>query len=191
MPSPASCRRTFNGEHVQGRQFTGQVGHANHLLCDLATDICRWGRRHGMGNPLSTTSMLSTSLGFFTIIIYASLARALSVRSSVLSNSSESLIVETTSGKARGFLDNNTTSISLEKWFGIRYAQDTSGQNRWRPPQPYRYNDTIFNATAFGPACLQGRADGGSGTSVQSEDCLRINVIAPVGAKELPIYLYS
>lgn len=145
-----------------------------------------------MGNPLSTTSMLSTSLAFFTIIIYASRAtQALSVRSSVLSNSSESLIVETTSGRARGFLDNNTTSISLKKWFGIRYAQDTSGHNRWRPPQPYRYNDTIFDATAFGPACLQGRADGGSGTSVQSEDCLRINIIAPVGAKELPIYLYS
>lgn len=33
-------------------------------------------------------------------------------------------------------------------------------------------------------------ADGGNGTSVQSEDCLRINVIAPVNATDLPVYLY-
>ena len=100
----------------------------------------------------------------------------------------------TTSGRVQGYLDTNTTSTHLQKWYGIRFAQDTSGQNRWKPPQPYTgpaNNSEIFSATQFGPACMQGRADGGNGTSVQSEDCLRINVIAPLGAKDLPIYVYS
>lgn len=35
------------------------------------------------------------------------------------------------------------------------------------------------------------RADGGNGTSIQSEDCLRINVITPSNATKLPVYLYS
>lgn len=101
--------------------------------------------------------------------------------------------ISTTSGKVQGYLDGSTTSTQLQKWYGIRFAQDTSGRNRWRPPQPFTdaNPDTVFNATEFGPACMQGRADGGNGTSVQSEDCLRINVVSPVGAKGLPIYVYS
>ena len=35
------------------------------------------------------------------------------------------------------------------------------------------------------------RADGGNGTSIQSEDCLRINIIAPANATNLPVYLYA
>jgi carboxylesterase type B len=101
-----------------------------------------------------------------------------------------STTVVTTSGPAQGYLDTNTTKIPLHKWYGIRFAADTSGTNRWRAPRPY-YNRSVYNATLFGPACLQGRANGGNGTSIQSEDCLRINVIAPVGAKNLPVYLYS
>lgn len=101
--------------------------------------------------------------------------------------------ISTTSGKVQGYLDDSTTSTPLQKWYGIRFAQDTSGQNRWRPPQPFKEAnpDTVFNATQFGPACMQGRADGGNGTSVQSEDCLRINVISPDGANNLPVYVYS
>ena len=103
------------------------------------------------------------------------------------------LFVRTTSGNVLGFLDNATVpGTPLQKWYGIRYAQDTSGANRWRPPKPFvDTSGSVFNASAFGPACLQGRADGGNGTSVQSEDCLRVNVIAPAGAKNLPVYIYS
>ena len=101
------------------------------------------------------------------------------------------LLVSTTSGPVLGFLDVSTIPTApLRKWLGVRFAQDTSGANRWRPPQPYT-TGTVFNATEFGPACLQGRVNGGNGTSIQSEDCLRINLIAPVGAKDLPIYVYS
>ncbi|KAF8655889.1 hypothetical protein AX16_002874 [Volvariella volvacea WC 439] len=109
---------------------------------------------------------------------------------------SSGLTVLTTSGLVKGFVDKNTTSIPLKKWLGIRFAQDTSGPNRWVPPKkisPARPSE-VFDATKYGPACLQGRENGGNGTEVQSEDCLRINVIAPANAgrnAKLPVYLYS
>ncbi|RDB20701.1 Para-nitrobenzyl esterase [Hypsizygus marmoreus] len=101
------------------------------------------------------------------------------------------LLVSTTSGQVQGYVDSTTTPIPLNKWLGIRYAQDTSYESRWKPPTPVRASRTISNATTYGPACLQGRADGGNGTSFQSEDCLRINVISPQNARNLPVYLYS
>jgi carboxylesterase type B len=107
-----------------------------------------------------------------------------------------SLTVNTTSGPITGFLDSTTTSTHLLKYYGIRYASSTSGSNRWAPPKPY-FDPDLFNATEFGPACMQGRADGGAGTSVQSEDCLRVNVIVPVldgkGNEDglLPVYVYA
>ncbi|KAK1224180.1 hypothetical protein PQX77_012920, partial [Marasmius sp. AFHP31] len=103
------------------------------------------------------------------------------------------LVVSTTSGKVAGFVDVAVPGVNvpLKKWLGVRYAADTSFQNRWMPPRPVPKNNGIFNATVYGPACLQGRADGGNGTSIQSEDCLRINIIAPAGAHNLPVYIYS
>ncbi|TFK68472.1 carboxylesterase [Pluteus cervinus] len=125
----------------------------------------------------------TTLLGLF---LFSSSAVALGV------GGRNELTVSTTSGRVKGFTDTDTTVISLKKWLGIRYAQDTSGRNRWQPPKLLDPNPrTVFNASEYGPACLQGRADGGNGTSIQSEDCLRINVIAPANASKLPVYLYS
>jgi carboxylesterase type B len=73
------------------------------------------------------------------------------------------LLVKTTSGVVKGYLDTNRTSVPLRKWYGVPFAQDTSGANRWRPPQPAKYSSSVFEASAFGPACMQGRADGGNG----------------------------
>ncbi|PPQ71017.1 hypothetical protein CVT24_011933 [Panaeolus cyanescens] len=102
------------------------------------------------------------------------------------------VLVHTTSGPVLGYVDATTVpTVRLTKWLGIPYAEDTGGQNRWKPPIPRRPDSSIFNATVYGPACLQGRSDGGNGTAVQSEDCLRINIIAPSNAKDLPVYLYS
>ncbi|KAF5317269.1 hypothetical protein D9611_003493 [Ephemerocybe angulata] len=99
----------------------------------------------------------------------------------------------TTSGIVEGVVDNTTVpSTPLIKWLGVRYAQDTSGQNRWKPPKAVipHPGEKAFNASAYGPACLQGRENGGNGTEIQSEDCLRINIIAPANASNLPVYIY-
>ncbi|GJE94821.1 carboxylesterase [Phanerochaete sordida] len=101
------------------------------------------------------------------------------------------LLVQTTSGAVQGFLDTNTTDVPLKKWLGVPYADDTSGANRWRPPQPVKVrHGEVINASAYGPACMQGRANGGNGTAVQSEDCLLINIVAPANASNLPVYIY-
>lgn len=126
------------------------------------------------------------------LLSFSSLVLALSGRTVVAP--SKKLLVHTTSGSVLGFRDNTTIpNVTVLKWLGIPYAQDTSGVNRWRPPQPIRAQgpkEKILVANQFGPACLQGRADGGNGTAVQSEDCLRINVLAPENAKGLPVYIY-
>ncbi|KLO05491.1 carboxylesterase [Schizopora paradoxa] len=135
--------------------------------------------------------MLLYSLATLACASTLSLLPALASTDADSSSESNSLLVKTTSGNVLGFLDDTTTTVPLQKWYGVRFAADTSGENRWRPPQPFSDTKNTFNASGFGPACMQGRSDGGNGTSVQSEDCLRINVIAPKGAKNLPIYIYS
>lgn len=125
-------------------------------------------------------------------ILYV-LSLAIGALDVVNASSSHSNVVQTTSGRVAGFTDTKTVSnVTLNKWLGIPFAADTSGPNRWRPPQPVRVlsNHTVFNASAYGPACLQGRADGGNGTAIQSEDCLSINIIAPANATNLPVYIY-
>ena len=72
--------------------------------------------------------------------------------------SNQDLLVQTTSGLIQGFLDTNTTDVPLKKWLGVPYAGDTSGQNRWKPPQPVQVQPgQVINASAYGPACMQGR----------------------------------
>ncbi|KAL0576436.1 hypothetical protein V5O48_005541 [Marasmius crinis-equi] len=131
--------------------------------------------------------MLPYTLAWLSVVGFCGLASALEYDSG--------LIVSTTSGKVGGYLDVSVpgVTIPLKKWLGMRYGADTAFENRWRPPQPVVVSDAgeIFDATSYGPACLQGRADGGNGTSIQSEDCLRINIIAPAGAHDLPVYVYS
>ena len=78
---------------------------------------------------------------------------------------------------------------------GIPYAEPPVGWRRWRPPAELdRWSGTL-DATAFGPACHQPTA---RGTSIyaaadapqMSEDCLSLNVWAPEGAEDLPVFVW-
>lgn len=83
------------------------------------------------------------------------------------------VVVETAQGKVRG---RRTGGVSVFK--GMRYGADTSGPNRFRPPQPVTPWTGIQDALAFGDQCPQMRgmlADKGP----MSEDCLRVNVFTP------------
>jgi carboxylesterase type B len=134
----------------------------------------------------------STYLLFFPfLVVFVCLSNVAAITPPI--NASLLPIVHTKFGAVQGFLDNATTPVPLQKWYGIRYGQDTSGTNLWCAPKQPAFDDLVFNATAFGPACMQRRppATAGAGTEIQSEDCLRVNVIAPLGAKRLPVYIYS
>ena len=80
--------------------------------------------------------------------------------------------VRTKSGAVRG-----GTEEDVSYFKGIPYAAPPVGANRWRPPQPVTPWKEVRDARKDCADCPQ-RAWPGS-TSVQSEDCLFLNVWAP------------
>jgi para-nitrobenzyl esterase len=101
---------------------------------------------------------------------------------------SETEIVTTTSGDVAGVIANGVAS-----WKGIPYATPPLGELRWKPPQKPKAWGTVRRANAIGPACPQPERGDGTGVgapATQSEDCLTLNVFAPVGAKSLPVMVW-
>ncbi|EQB14931.1 carboxylesterase/lipase family protein [Sphingobium lactosutens] len=91
----------------------------------------------------------------------------------------------TTSGIVRGVVDD-----CVRTWRGIPYAAPPVGALRFRAPQPSQSWEAIRDASAFGPIPVQKRgfeAIGGAGASTPiSEDCLTVNVSAPLGGGQSP-----
>lgn len=87
----------------------------------------------------------------------------------------------------------------VEIFLGIPYAQDTSGENRFKPPRPYVFPPgSTFNATKPGHACPQPLGvlfpplGLGNITDI-SEDCLNLNVARPKKmdpGKKLPVMVW-
>lgn len=87
----------------------------------------------------------------------------------------------------------------VEIFLGIPYAQDTSGENRFKPPRPHVFPPgATFNATKPGHACPQPLGvlfpplGLGNITDI-SEDCLNLNVARPKdmdAAKKLPVMVW-
>ncbi|HEY0656227.1 MAG TPA: carboxylesterase family protein [Chryseosolibacter sp.] len=80
--------------------------------------------------------------------------------------------IQTKSGVVRGGIEEDVAFFK-----GIPYAAPPVGANRWRPPQPVTPWKDVRDATKDCADCPQ-RAWPGS-TSVQSEDCLFLNVWTP------------
>jgi para-nitrobenzyl esterase len=104
-------------------------------------------------------------------------------------------VVETSSGKLRGFW---RSGIFIFK--GIPYGDSTGGENRFMPPRPARPWTGIRDALHYGRACIQPASDsahydydthyrpasefaflthGGEGQLSPGEDCLVLNVWTP------------
>lgn len=113
-------------------------------------------------------------------------------------------VVATDRGQVRGSVAGDVTVFR-----GIPYARAPVGELRWRAPQPAPEWSGVRQAEEFGAACPQparSRRPDGASISIQSEDCLFINVwtrdtraSAPVmvwihggahrfGASSLPLY---
>ncbi|WAL68765.1 carboxylesterase family protein [Amycolatopsis cynarae] len=90
-------------------------------------------------------------------------------------------VVETTYGAVRGEIDSGE---GVRIFRGIPYAAPPIGDLRWRPPEPPAAWASVRDASEFGPIAIQNPpadtslfADGGQR---QSEDCLYLNVWAPL-----------
>lgn len=77
---------------------------------------------------------------------------------------------------------------------GIPYAVSTAGERRWTQPEAFPDWEGQREAVAFGPACPQPAPRPGgiyfSDVGQTSEDCLSLNVWAPEGAENVPVFVW-
>ncbi|KAH6654742.1 acetylcholinesterase precursor [Truncatella angustata] len=81
----------------------------------------------------------------------------------------------------------------LNIWRGIRYAAAPIGDLRFRGPVEPEITGNSAQADNFGPPCFQSTAIGVPyypPNAIANEDCLFLNIYAPDGAKDLPVYVY-
>lgn len=73
----------------------------------------------------------------------------------------------------------------IQHFYGIPYGQDTSGENRFKPPRPHVLTPgSVIDATKPGVACPQPLGQSspplGQGNITEiSEDCLNLNIVRP------------
>ena len=73
----------------------------------------------------------------------------------------------------------------IQRFYGIPYGQDTSGQNRFKPPRRYiPVPGSVINATNPGAACPQPLGKlftplGQGNVTEISENCLNLNIVRP------------
>lgn len=82
---------------------------------------------------------------------------------------------------------------SVTVWKGIPFAANTSGENRFRPPQPVTpWKETLI-ADTFGSACPAGTSPTGSPDTVYDEDCLNLNIWTSANstAEKRPVMIWS
>ncbi|KAF5346951.1 hypothetical protein D9758_010128 [Tetrapyrgos nigripes] len=138
--------------------------------------------------PLGSLSLLKSAS---TFLIFLSLSLAL-----VPSVFADPTVIDT---KHNVTFLGITSSPGVEKFLNIPYGLSTSGSRRFASPEPaYLPSGTIYNATVPGPVCPQTIAPGfpwfSNLTEADlSEDCLRLKVARPEGAKEgdgLPVFVW-
>src|SRR5262245_25723943 len=73
-----------------------------------------------------------------------------------------------------------STSGTIDTYKGVPFAKPPVGEQRWAPPQSFKWKG-VRNATEFAAPCLQttnadGRPNGGGVSGASSEDCLYLNI---------------
>lgn len=109
------------------------------------------------------------------------------------------LAVPTVTDSRNNVTYNGFTRNTLDVFLNIRYAEDTSGQNRFRPPVAHDpAPNSVVDATDFGPACPQPPNANSiplvlTNLTIFSEDCLNLNIVRPndtVEGAKLPVMVF-
>ena len=98
-------------------------------------------------------------------------------------------LVNAPAGKLEG-----RTEGRLRVFKGIPYALPPIGAARWKPPAAMPPWTGIRKAIDFGPACIQPQAQLSNvywrTPMPMSEDCLTLNIWAPAGARNAPVFFW-
>ncbi|SMF90212.1 para-nitrobenzyl esterase [Azospirillum oryzae] len=99
-------------------------------------------------------------------------------------------VAMTTKGSVQGVARNDVV-----EYLGIPYAAPPIGGLRWKPPAEHSAWEGVRQATSFGPTCAQVTLLGVfAGPASNNEDCLSLNVIAPMQAsangEKLPVLFW-
>ncbi|EDR04100.1 uncharacterized protein LACBIDRAFT_295121 [Laccaria bicolor S238N-H82] len=138
------------------------------------------------------------SVTFLVLATYTFRERLLSITVAsirVLSSRDQDII-----GTGYAKYQGNRTFPNTVAYLGIPYAEPPLGDRRFRAPVPLdtgriarSSRSTVVDATKYPDSCIQGTTGGGDAGGAGSEDCLKVNIYAPVGAKRgsnLPVLVY-
>ncbi len=97
--------------------------------------------------------------------------------------------VKTQNGVVEG-----TDESGIKVFKGVAFAAPPVGDLRWKAPQPVANWDGVRKATEYGPNPMQENifGDMNFGTTVNSEDCLYLNIWTPAKTmnEKLPVLIY-
>jgi para-nitrobenzyl esterase len=98
-------------------------------------------------------------------------------------------VVDAPAGKIEGQMEG-----ALRVFKGIPFALPPVGEARWKPPSAMPRWAEVRKAVEFGAACYQPTVTVQTvysrGPLPMSEDCLTLNVWAPVGARNAPVFVW-
>jgi para-nitrobenzyl esterase len=98
-------------------------------------------------------------------------------------------VVDAPAGKVEGQMDG-----ALRVFKGIPFALPPVGEARWRPPSAMPRWADVRKAEEFGAACYQPTVTVQTvysrGPLPMSEDCLTLNIWAPAGARNAPVFVW-
>ncbi|KIP09951.1 hypothetical protein PHLGIDRAFT_66574 [Phlebiopsis gigantea 11061_1 CR5-6] len=119
-----------------------------------------------------------------------------SVLSLICFATADSAVIDLGYAKYRG----NQSYPNTVAYLGLPYAEPPVGDLRWRATLPLntsrvsqQAHDAVVDATKDPEFCIQGTTGSGDAGGAGSEDCLKVNVYAPAGAKKgdkLPVLVY-
>ncbi|GJJ14529.1 hypothetical protein Clacol_008794 [Clathrus columnatus] len=92
----------------------------------------------------------------------------------------------------------NHSRPNTAAFLGVPYAEPPLDDKRWRAPTPLdtetlKNNKKTFDASKYPDFCIQGTTGSGDAGGAGSEDCLKVNIYAPINATQesnLPVLVY-